>query len=310
MKNNPSESNRAYLIASLLVLIAAICFSSKAVMVKLAYRYEIDSISLLALRMLFSLPFYLVIACWSNLKVPQTYALTQKDKWQMVIYGLLGYYLASFCDFTGLQYITAGLERIILFVYPTMVLILSAIFLKKKIETRQYIALLLTYIGIGIALLEGIDLEPNNQLLIGTFWVFLAALSFAIHLIGSGDLLPKVGTLRYTSFVMIVACIAVVMHTLVVNQLAIFHFQREVYLLGILLALVATVFPSFLIMQGIKIIGAGNAAIIGSIGPISTIALAYIFLDERLGNLQWLGTFLVIGGVLMISLKKEPRSYR
>ncbi len=306
MNNDSPAFNRAYLIASLLVLIAAVCFSSKAVMVKLAYRYEIDSISLLALRMLFALPFYLFVAYWFNLKMKQSYTLTQKDKWQMIIYGLLGYYLASFCDFTGLQYITAGLERIILFVYPTLVLLLSAIFLKKKIEARQYIALLLTYIGIGIALLEGIHSESGNQFLIGTFWVFLAALSFAIHLIGSGNLLPRIGTFRYTSFVMIVACIAVVLHNLVVNQLAIFHFKTEVYLLGVLLALVATVFPSFLLMQGIKIIGAGNAAIIGSIGPISTIGLAYIFLNERLGNLQWLGTFLVIGGVLMISLKKEP----
>lgn len=305
MKNNTPSFLQSYLFASILVLIAAIFLSSKAVMVKLAYRYEIDSISLLTLRMLFALPFYLVIAYWAYHRAEQTYSLTQKDWVQMTIYGLLGYYIASFCDFTGLNYITAGLERIILFIYPTLVLLLSAVFLKRKITTRQFFALLLTYMGIGIALLEGIQMDENNQLLRGTFWVFLAALTYAIHLIGSGNLLPRIGTFRYTSFVMIVACIAVILHNAVVNQLAIFHFSTEVYVLGILLALIATVFPSFLIMQGIKIIGASNAAIIGSIGPISTIALAYIFLDETLGELQWIGTFLVILGVLMISLQKK-----
>ncbi len=305
MKNDSSLFKSSNLVAVLLVLLGAICFSSKAVMVKLAYRYEVDSASLLALRMLFALPFYLAVAYWSNQKMPHTYKMSSKDIAYMVLFGVLGFYVASLCDFIGLQYITASLERLVLFAYPTLVILLSAIFLKQKIETRQYGALILTYLGIGIAFIDKNNFDSENQILLGAFWVFLAALAYAIHLIGSGHLLPKIGTMRYTSIVMISACVAVILHNAVVNQLALFDFEIEVYVLGMMMAVLATVLPSFLVMHGIKIIGASNAAIIGSIGPISTVALAYVFLDERLGGLQWLGTGLVIAGVLMISLQKK-----
>ncbi|MGB0929265.1 MAG: DMT family transporter [Chitinophagales bacterium] len=297
--------NRAYLIAALLVLLGAICFSAKAILVKLAYRHGIDSLSLLALRMSFSLPFFLAIAYWSNRRMPQTYSITQKDGVYIVILGLLGYYLASLFDFIGLQYITASLERLVLFVYPTLVIVISAIFLKKKIEPRQYAALALTYLGIVIAFFDEGNFDGENQVWLGAFWIFLAALCFALHLIGSGNLLPRIGTLRYTSLVMTVACIAVLLHNAVVNQLQLFDFSSDVYGLAMMMAVFSTVMPSFLFMQGIKIIGSSNASIIGSIGPISTVVLAYIFLDERLGWLQWSGTFLVIAGVMMISLKKN-----
>lgn len=306
MKKTTSPSfNRVYLTAAFLVLLGAICFSAKAILVKLAYRHGIDSLSLLALRMSFSLPFFLAIAYWSNRKMPQTYSITQKDGVYIVIFGLLGYYLASLFDFIGLQYITASLERLVLFVYPTLVIVISAIFLKKKIELRQYAALALTYFGIVIAFFDEGNFDGENQVWLGAFWIFLAALCFALHLIGSGTLLPKIGTLRYTSLVMTVACIAVLLHNALVNQLQLFDFSSEVYVLAMMMAVFSTVMPSFLFMQGIKIIGSSNASIIGSIGPISTVVLAYIFLDERLGWLQWGGTFLVIAGVMMISLKKN-----
>ncbi|MEZ4887967.1 MAG: DMT family transporter [Chitinophagales bacterium] len=304
MKNTASF-NSSYLVAALLILVGSIGFSAKAVMVKLAYRYGIDSISLLALRMLFSLPFFLVIAYWSNRRMTQTYVLNKRDGAYILLFGLMGYYLASLFDFIGLQYITASLERLVLFIYPTLVVILSAIFLKQKIYTRQYLALLLTYIGIGMAFFDKGNVNEESQIWLGAFWVFMSALSYAIHLIGSGNLLPRVGTLRYTSLVMMIACIAVLLHNAVVNQLQLFDFAPQVYVLGIMMAVFSTVLPSFLFMQGIKIIGSSNASIIGSIGPISTVALAYLFLDERLGWLQWGGTFLVIVGVLMISLQRR-----
>lgn len=306
MKKTTSPSfNRVYLIAALLVLLGAICFSAKAILVKLAYRHGIDSLSLLALRMSFSLPFFVAIAYWSNRRMPQTYSITPKDGVYIVILGLLGYYLASLFDFIGLQYITASLERLVLFIYPTLVIVISAIFLKKKIEPRQYAALGLTYFGIVIAFFDEGNFDGESQVWLGAFWIFLAALCFALHLIGSGNLLPRIGTLRYTSLVMTVACIAVLLHNAVVNQLQLFDFSSEVYGLAMIMAVFSTVMPSFLFMQGIKIIGSSNASIIGSIGPISTVVLAYIFLDERLGWLQWVGTFLVIAGVMMISLQKK-----
>ena len=291
--------------AAILVVLAAICFSAKAVLVKLAYRYEVDSISLLALRMAFSLPIFLAIGAWAHRSKEKSYALQKRDFLYMTIFGMAGFYLAALFDFIGLQYITASMERIVLFIYPTLVVLISAIFLKKAIKRIHYTALGLTYLGIAIAFVENIKLDKGEHFLLGAFFIFLAALAYAIYLIGSGNLVTRVGTLRYNSFCMSIAALAIIVHHAIVYQLELFHFAPQVYYLTLIMALFSTVIPSFLITEGIRIIGANNTAIIGSIGPISTIALAYIFLGERLGVLQWVGTFLVIIGVLLISLNKN-----
>lgn len=297
-----------YVWAVFLVFTGAIMISSKAIMVKLAYRHEIDSVSLLALRMLFSLPFYLVIAYRSERKGrSRGQKLTRKQWLGVGLYGILGYYLASLLDFIGLQYVTAGLERLILFVYPTLVLILSALFLGKKIKRIQYLAVLVTYVGISLALIESLRIGEEQHLLLGSVLIFSCAIAFAIYLIGSGRLLPYLGTWRYTSLAMTAAAIAVLTHHGLFYQFDLFDFPLPVYRLAILMAIFATVLPSFLISEGIRIIGASNAAIIGSIGPISTIILAYIFLEEHLSFLQWVGTFIVIGGVMMITLQKGSK---
>lgn len=293
------------LFAALLVLLAAICFSAKAVLVKLAYRYEVDSISLLTLRMTFSLPIFLAIGWWANRGQRNNQSISRKDITLIAVFGVAGFYMAALFDFIGLQYITASLERIVLFIYPTLVILISAIFLKKKIKRVHYIALTLTYLGIAIAFLENLTMDKEEHFLLGAFFIFLAALAYAIYLIGSGILVPRVGTLRYNSFCMSFAALAIILHHALAYRLELFHFEPQVYYLTLIMALFATVVPSFLITEGIRIIGANNTAIIGSIGPISTIGLAYIFLGERLGILQWIGTVLVIVGVLIISLNKN-----
>jgi len=262
MNSNNQSANWKTIIASLLVLIGAIMFSTKAVMVKLAYRHDVDSLSLLALRMLFALPIYLAIGFWA-------------------------------------------MERLVLFIYPTLVVLISTIFLGKKLNKTIILALVLTYIGILIAFLENLNMPDNPDFLWGALFVFLAAFTYAIYIVGSGNLLPRIGTLRYTSIAMSAACISVLVHHATTQQLVLFHFDNMVYVYGFLMAIFATVLPSFLVSEGIRIIGANRAAIIGSIGPISTIILAYFFLGEGFGWFQILGTFLVIGGVLLISTKKE-----
>ncbi len=203
--------------------------SSKAVMVKLAYRHEIDSVSLLALRMLFSLPFYLVIAYRSERKGrSRGQKLTRKQWLGVGLYGILGYYLASLLDFIGLQYVTAGLERLILFVYPTLVLILSALFLGKKIKRIQYLAVLVTYVGISLALIESLRIGEEQHLLLGSVLIFSCAIAFAIYLIGSGRLLPYLGTWRYTSLAMTAAAIAVLTHHGLFYQFDLFDFPLPV----------------------------------------------------------------------------------
>lgn len=308
MSKEPSITHWKTILASSLVFIGAICFSTKAIMVKLAYRYEIDSLSLLALRMLFALPIYFLIGYFANRnKDKNSYQLTKKDWGYSLLFGVVGYYLASLFDFIGLQYISAGMERLVLFIYPTLVVLISFIFLGKQLNRTIFIALGLTYLGILIAFVEQLSLPNNPQFLLGAFLVFLAALTYAFYIVGSGSILPRIGTLRYTSIAMSAAGISVLIHHALTQQLALFHFHKMVYYYAFLMAVFATVVPSFLISEGIRVIGANQAAIIGSIGPISTIILAYIFLGEGFGWFQILGTMLVIAGVLLISLKNNEQ---
>jgi len=299
---------RKEVLAGLLVFLGAICFSAKAVLVKLAYRYEVDSVSLLTLRMVFSLPVFLLVAWWvSRSRTSRAQPLNRRDWFYILLFGIAGYYLASILDFIGLQYITASMERLILFIYPTMVLVLSALFLGKPIRREQYLALGLTYVGIALAFAQGMSLSGQSDFVKGAIFIFFGAFSYAIYLIGSGNLLPRLGTWRYTSLAMSAACGAVIIHHGILYQWQLFHFPAPVYWLAFLMAMLSTVLPAFLVSEGIRVIGSGNASIIGSVGPISTIVLAYIFLGERLGGLQWLGTGLVISGVILITLYKRER---
>ncbi|MCB0587542.1 MAG: DMT family transporter [Phaeodactylibacter sp.] len=301
-------SDRRLITGAALVLLGAVLFSTKAVIVKLAYRYEVDSISLLALRMLFSLPFFLLVASYSGKASNRRHArLSHRDRWSILILGVMGYYLASLLDFLGLQYITAGLERLILFVYPTLVLLIGALVFREPVYRRQLGALVLTYVGITIAFLEGLSLSGGKNFVLGTVMVFFGALAYAVYIVGSGRLLPRIGTLRFTSLAMTAAAAAVLIHHGIARQWHLFGFPAPVYGLAFLMALIATVLPSFILSEGIRIIGSGNASIVGSIGPVSTIVLAYIFLGEQLGWMQWSGTILVISGVLFITLQKHRK---
>ncbi len=297
-----ADKSNAALLGALLVFTGAVCFSAKAVMVKLAYRYGIDASAMLGLRMLFSLPFFLGFAWYSSRKAGAQ--LSPKDLRLLLAMGVLGYYLASLFDFMGLQYITAGMERLILFIYPTLVVLLSALVLRKPIKRIQVWALVITYGGIGLAVSDNAILEGNQDFALGAGLIFLSALTYAIYLIGSGELIPRLGTVRFTAYAMVIACVAVLIHTWIAKGTIIGDYPREVYVLGILMATASTVLPTFLYSEGVRLVGASNAAIVGSIGPVSTIVLAYFFLGEEINLMEVLGTILVIGGVLLISLKK------
>ena len=293
------------LIGALYMFLGAILFSTKAIFVKLAYQYNIDSVSLLALRMIFALPFYIIIAWWSFSKTPLDVPMKTKDFLAIGLLGVGGYYLASLFDFIGLQYISASMERLILFAYPTLVVLISALIFRKQILRNQAIALLVTYLGIALTFYEKAFIEQSQQFLLGALWVFIAALTYAIYLVGSGQWLPRLGTWRFTSVAMIFSALAILCHHGLTNQWKLGHFDWPVYQYSIAMATIATVLPSFLISAGIKLIGANNASIIGSVGPVSTIILAYIFLNERLTLLQMIGTIVVILGVLIISTQKN-----
>ena len=289
-------------IGIILAIIGVILFSAKAVMVKMAYSYKIDHLTLLLFRMCFALPFYLVIAIYKTPK--QGEHIKFKSYLWLIFFGFLGYYVASLLDFMGLQYIKAGLERIILFVYPTMVVFLSWVFFKKRISRNQFLAILITYLGVLITFWDEISIS-GNMVFWGGFLIFLSAFTYAAYLVGSGWLIPKFGVLRFTSYAMIVSTLCIIVHYTLVSDFDLFRYPEEVYYLGCAMAIFSTIIPSFLVSEAIKRLGASTFSIFGSLGPISTIVLAFFFLNERITYLQVLGISIVLLGVTLVSKKKS-----
>ncbi|NMH89400.1 DMT family transporter [Flavivirga algicola] len=296
------QTTRTFVYGIFLGIFGIVLFSSKAVMVKLAYQYDVDAISILLIRMLFSFPFYIVIAYLYRHQNSEV-AIKNKDYVWVVFFGFIGYYLASYFDFVGLTYIKASLERIILFLYPTIVLLLNKIFLKKPITKVQAGAIALTYLGIVIAFWDEVAISGQDTYLGGVF-ILLSAITYASYLVGSGWLIPKFGVMKFTAYAMIVSCICVFVHYSVISEVDIFSFSWEVYFLGFLIAVFATVIPSFLVSASIKMISSSNFAIVAGIGPISTIVLAAIFLNETLTLLQLFGALAVIIGIFLVSINK------
>lgn len=282
-----------------------VLFSAKAIMVKLAYQYEVDAVTLLLFRMLFALPIYVVILILHQAK--NKTSIKREDFIWLIAFGLIGYYLASLFDFLGLQYIKASIERVILFIYPTLVLLISRIFLKKKITTQQLVAILLTYLGIVVAFWTEFELSGNDAL-IGAGFVALSALTYASYIVGSGWMIPKLGVTLFTSYAMIISCFCVIVHYLITQGIHLPTYSSEVYWLSLGMAVLSTVIPSYLVSMAIQKLGAPIFAIIASFGPISTIILANFFLGEHINIMQWTGTSLVILGVFFVSKKTEKKS--
>ncbi len=302
--NFPQRNSFTYV--ALLVFVGAILYSTKAIFVKLAYQYEVPGISLLALRMLFALPLYLGALGWAYGRQKLPPLQVSRSDWSYVfLIGLGGYYIASLTDFWGLQYVSASIERLILFTYPTLVLLFSVLFFSERIKSLQIIAILLTYAGIALTLLEELDWGGNSDFITGVGWVSISALSFALYILFGGRLIQKFGTLRFTVYVMLSAATAIIIHHALTYGWQLFHFPRPVYTYSFMMAFFSTFLPSFLISEGLRQIGSNNTAIISSIGPVSTIVLAYIFLGETLSGWQWVGTALVIAGILVISVQKK-----
>jgi drug/metabolite transporter (DMT)-like permease len=287
----------------------AVLFSTKAVIVKKAFAdIKVDALSLLTLRMFCSMPFYL-LALYLTKEKNSASPLTTRQRWHLLWLGLFGYYLSSFLDFEGLQFISAGLERLILFLYPSFVLVINAFLFKQKVTTIQKLALLLTYAGIGIAYFGEMKVDFSNpDFLLGSILIFLCAITYAIYIVGSGKLIPQIGATRFTTYAMLAATGGIFIHFIIRNNWNVFYSSNStVWLYGLLIAVVATVIPSFLISVAMKKIGSNNLAIISSIGPVSTIVQAHFILDEQMFAAQIVGTILVITGVLLIGWKKESQ---
>ncbi|GAB3500733.1 DMT family transporter [Spirosoma knui] len=295
----PQSTRTRYWLGAFLVFLAAFCFATKGILIKLAYQYEIDTISLLTLRMLFALPFYIGIALNLARKFPPV-QLTIRQWLTLAALGITGYYFASFFNFLGLVYITASLERILLFTYPTFVLLMNAFGFGRRVTRLQLLALGLTYAGIFIAFIGNIETSSQRDIVLGAFWVILSGLVYAVYLVGSDRMIAHVGSQRYTCYAMMAATIPTVIHCLIQNGLQIGNYPMPVYALGLGMGIFVTVIPTFMITEGIKRVGSGNASIIGSVGPIFTIVLSSTILHERISTEQIVGTLLVLTGVFLI----------
>ncbi|HEX9511639.1 MAG TPA: DMT family transporter [Puia sp.] len=313
MKNN-------LLKGFLISFTGAILFSTKAIIIKKAFHAtSADALTLLMLRMLFSLPFYLIAAWWGNRKEDNV-RMTRKQWGYVIALGLLGYYFSSYFDFVGLQYVSAGLERLILFLYPSFAVLINAALFKQPVGRVQRWALLLTYTGIGIAYFGELKVDTGNpNFYWGSSLIFLCAITYACYLAGSGRMIPVLGAAKFTTYSMLVATGAVLLHFLLRGLLSGHGFAGAgvrggvsigmgghgingdgLWLYAVLLALFATVIPSFMLSAGMKRIGANNAAIVTSIGPVSTILQAHFILGDKIFTEQLVGTGLVILGVLLI----------
>lgn len=289
-----------------IALTGAILFSTKAIIVKKAFAAtQVDAVSLLTLRMAFSLPFYLVAAFLIS-KRQGNIKMTTRQWWLTFIIGLTGYYFSSLFDFIGLQYISAGLERLILFLYPTFAVLLNFFLFKQSIQKNQWIALALTYAGIALALSGEVRINSvNSGLWWGSFLVFLCAVTYSFYIVGSGKIIPSIGSMKFTAYAMLSATIGVFLHFLLAGNYTQLSNISSLVPYGFLLAILATVAPSFLISNAMKRIGSNNVAIISSIGPVSTILQAYFFLGEKIFVEQIMGTAMVMIGVLLLGWKQS-----
>jgi drug/metabolite transporter (DMT)-like permease len=278
-------------------ILGAVAFSGKAIIVKLAYRYGVDAVTLIMYRMLFALPMFLLLSWWSGRGKA---ALTRRD-WVVVSgLGFSGYYLASFLDFAGLQYITAGLERLILYLNPTLVLALGVVLFKQKVTRRQLISLAVSYCGVLLVFGHEVTLLGSDVAL-GAALVFASMVSYAIYLVYSGEEVKRLGALRLTGLATSIACVLCIAQFFVLRPVSAMAVAPEVIWLSVLNATLCTFCPVLLVMMAIERIGAPMTTQVGMFGPLSTILMGIVILGEPFTAWVAAGTVLVLAGIWLLA---------
>ncbi len=301
-------------VGLVLAALGAIAFSFKAILVKLAYRYGVDAITLVMLRMVFSLPLFVILALWAG----RGRARLSLAQWRrMALLGLTGYFLASTLDFVGLQYISASLERLIIYLTPTLVLLLGWRLLKRRITRPQWQAMAISYLGIvmvfGHEFLLGMTVmgsgaahsakltSPASATLLGSSLVFASAMAYAIYLVYSGEFVKEVGAMRLAGWATSVACVLCMIQFACLRPLSALHVPAPVLWLSVINALGCTVLPVLAVMMAVERIGAGLVSQIGMLGPVSTIAMGALILNEPFAGWTVAGTVLVMSGVYWVT---------
>jgi len=290
----PSPQRSGLVIAA----IGAVLFSAKAIVAKLMYRYNVDAVMVITLRMLFAVPLFMAIGWWQARRLP---ALSWADRGRVVFLGFIGYYLSSFVDFLGLQYITAGLERLILFLTPSFVLLTTALVFRRPISKRQWASLALAYLGIVLVFAHDLDVS-GPRVWLGGALVLCSAVSYGIYLILSGELVSRIGSLRLVAYAMCVSTLCCVVQYFVLGRpVAELMQPAPVMWLSLINAVFCTVLPVSMTMVAVARIGAPMASQAGMIGPVSTLLLGFWLLGEPISAAQLAGSALVLGGMYLLS---------
>jgi len=282
-----------------LALLAALGFSLKAIFVKLAYPYGVDAITLLALRMGFALPVFLWVGLAEHRRARNK--LTGGDWGWLFVLGFLGYYGASILDFRGLEYISAGLERLILFTYPTLTILIGVLFQGKPFSKREAVAVVLCYIGIGFAFMHDLGLGDAQDVWTGSALVFASSVSYALYLSGSAPMITRLGAMRFSALAMLMSSAVTLLHFSSSHPLTAFIQPLPVYGWGLAMALFATVVPVFAQSAAIRRVGAGRASLFAMVGPLLTIGFGWWLLNESISVAQMVGAALVVAGILIVS---------
>ena len=288
----------------MLATLGAIAFSGKAIIVKLAYRHGVDAVTLVMYRMLFALPIFVVMAWWSS---RGKQALTRHDGWHVFGLGFIGYYLSSMLDFSGLAYISASLERLILYLYPTLVLLLGLVLYQRRISRRQALGMAVSYAGVMLVFGHEIRLQGADAAW-GAALVFLSAVSYAIYLNFSGEIVQRLGSMRLVGLTSTVACVLCIGQFFVLRPLSETAVAPEVIWLSVLNAILCTVAPILMVMMAIERIGAGMAAQTGMIGPMSTVVMGVLLLGEPFTAWVAGGTVLAVAGIFVFSSRPRQQA--
>lgn len=301
LQATPAQAAHKKSIAAGLTLatLGAIAFSGKAIIVKLAYRHGVDAVTLIALRMLFALPLFALMAWWAGRGKP---ALTRRDWFGVFGLGFSGYYLSSFLDFAGLAYITASLERLILYLNPTLVLFFGWIVYRRRITRAQMIGMAISYCGVLLVFGHEVQIGQSAAAAWGALLVFLSAVSYAVYLVASGEFVKRLGSLRLVGLATSVACLLCIAQFLLLRPMsAVVQVAPEVIWLSVLNATLCTAVPVLAVMMAIERIGAAMAAQTGMVGPISTILMGVVILGEPFTAWIAAGTALVIAGIFVFT---------
>lgn len=307
MHATPTLSRRDLTTGLLLAAAGSVAFSGKAIIAKLAYTYGVDTVTLIMYRMLFALPLFVAMVWWATYRSrphgQPVQPLSRRDWWGLLGLGFSGYYLASFLDFWGLQYISASLERLILYLNPTLVLVLGWVLYQRRITARQASAMALSYAGVLMVFGHEVQLDGWTSAM-GSLLVLGSAISYAVYLVFSGEMVKRLGSLRLVGWATTIACGLCLLQFVLLRPMSAAVVAPEVIGLSIINAVLCTVAPVLMVMMAVERIGSSLAAQTGMVGPMSTIVLGVWILGEPFNGWVLAGTVLVLAGVLWVSQQR------